>query len=81
MGKLSEAERILKDIPPNVDSALIAVAYVALGDNDAAFRVLSKMVEEREVNIFIKADPGLDPLHSDSRWLGLMRRMNFPVEQ
>jgi DNA-binding winged helix-turn-helix (wHTH) protein/TolB-like protein/Tfp pilus assembly protein PilF len=80
MGKLSEVERILKDIPPNVDSVLMAIAYVALGDNDAAFRVLSKMVEERKGNIFIKADPGLDPLHSDPRWLDLMRRMNFHVE-
>jgi hypothetical protein len=80
MGKRSEAERILKGLPSNVRESVpdMAGAYVALGDIDAAFRVLSKAVKERRAK-FIKADPRFDPLHSDPRWLDLMRRMNFPV--
>ena len=83
MGKRSEAERILKGLPPDVvDSAGMAVAYVALGDNDEAFKALFKMVDKREnANIYFKSDPSLDPLHSDPRWRQLLQRMNFHVEQ
>jgi tetratricopeptide (TPR) repeat protein len=78
MGKRSEAESIFKSLPSNVRKNM-AGAYLALGDIDAAFRVLFKEVEERRANIFIKAAPHFEPLHSDPRWLDLMRRMNFPV--
>jgi tetratricopeptide (TPR) repeat protein len=78
MGKRSEAESIFKNLPSNVRENMAGV-YIALGDIDAAFSALFKAVEERRANIFIKADPDLEPLHSDPRWPDLMRRMNFPV--
>jgi hypothetical protein len=58
-----------------------ADVYVALGDKDAAFRLLFKSVDERITwPIFIKADPRFDSLHSDPRWKELLRRMNLLTE-
>jgi hypothetical protein len=57
-----------------------APVYAALGDKDAAFRLLFKSIEERrDWPIFIKADPPFDSLHSDPRWTVLLRRMNLPI--
>ena len=56
----------------------IAAVYVALGDMDEAFRILEKAVEERNsLLVYLKEDPTFDNLHSDPRWLGLLRRMNL----
>jgi hypothetical protein len=58
-----------------------AGVYAALGDKDAAFRLLFKSVDERiDWPIFIKADPLFDSLHSDPRWTELLRRMNLPTD-
>ncbi len=78
MGRRSEARRILKDLRDNGPPD----AYAALGDNDEAFRLLFKMVEEHRgwVPVFIKSDPNFARLHSDPRWRELLRRMNLPEE-
>ena len=59
----------------------IAAVYVALGDKDAAFRILQKAVEERQPIVALKEDPLLENLRSDPRWKVLLRRMNYPEEQ
>ena len=59
----------------------VARAYTALGDKDEAFKVLFRLVEERNnLATTIKADPPFDSLHSDPRWKELLRRMNFPAD-
>ena len=79
MGKQREARQMIRK--SKADPMSIAVVYVALGDNDEAFRILEKAVEERSpVLIGLKAIPFLENLHSDPRWQTLLRRMNFPLE-
>jgi TolB-like protein/DNA-binding winged helix-turn-helix (wHTH) protein/Tfp pilus assembly protein PilF len=81
MGNPTEARRILAT-PRATRWAWMesATVYAALGDNDEAFRMLSRMFEEREGLNYIKTDPRLDRLHADARWQVLMRRMNFPPD-
>lgn len=77
MGKRSEAKRILADLGDDGAPA----AYAALEDNDTAFKILFRRVEERETHLFtIKTDPLFASLHSDPRWPELLRRMNLPAE-
>jgi tetratricopeptide (TPR) repeat protein len=73
MGRVREARQMHKRLGDRS-----ADVYVALGDKDAAFRLLFKSVDERiSWPIFIKADPLFDSLHSDPRWKELLRRMNL----
>jgi serine/threonine protein kinase/Flp pilus assembly protein TadD len=47
-----------------------------LGDLDDAFEYLSQaLVGRAGLMAFVKVDPGFDNLHSDARWLGLLRRV------
>ena len=86
MGKQKEARRMLAELkattdPASFSNAPVAQAYTALGDKDEAFKVLFRLVEERNnLATTIKADPPFDSLHSDPRWKELLRRMNFPPE-
>jgi TolB-like protein/thioredoxin-like negative regulator of GroEL len=77
MGRVNESKQILRRL--GEDSADV---YAALGDKDAAFRLLFKSVDER-INwpIFIKADPRFDSLHADPRWKELLSRMNLPIDK
>lgn len=83
MGKPNEATRILAELKATSDSstfstAAVAYAYAALGDKDEAFKVLFRLVEERNnLGTHLKADPPLANLHSDPRWQELLRRMNL----
>ena len=76
MGRRSEARQMLKRLGDRS-----ADVYTALGDKDAAFRLLFKSVDERiSWPIFIKADPLFESLHSDPRWTELLRRMKVPTD-
>lgn len=77
MGRVNKSKQMHKRL--GEDSADV---YAALGDKDAAFRLLFRSVDER-VNwpIFIKADPRFDSLHADSRWNELLGRMNLPPDR
>ena len=78
-GKHDEARRTLGHLKSRAFG--IAAVYGALGDRDAAFKVLEQAVAERSaLLIFIKEDPSLASLHADPRWPRLLRRMNFPPE-
>jgi TolB-like protein len=83
-GKRNEALRILADLNERRKTAYvspydIAVIHVALGEKDQAFEWLEKAYQERAAPIVVlKVDPRLDPLRSDPRFQGLLRRMNFP---
>jgi tetratricopeptide (TPR) repeat protein len=86
MGKPAEARRMLQELKATTDpasfaTAPVAFAYAALGDKDEAFRLLFRLVDERNnLATHIKADPPLESLHSDPRWKELLRRMNLPPE-
>ena len=58
----------------------MAVIYVGLGEKDTAFKWLEKSYEERSIsvgNTTINMDPRFDPLRSDPRFNGLLRRVNL----
>jgi TolB-like protein/DNA-binding winged helix-turn-helix (wHTH) protein/Tfp pilus assembly protein PilF len=50
-----------------------------LGDRDAAFRWFEQAYEDRSLCLTsMKFDPRLDPVHSDQRFVSLIRRVGFP---
>ena len=56
----------------------IATIYVGLKDKDRAFEWLDKAFQERaDWMAFLKVDPRFDSLHSDPRFVDLLRRMNL----
>jgi TolB-like protein/Tfp pilus assembly protein PilF len=77
MGRVNESRQMLKRLGDES-----ADVYAALGDKDAAFRLLFKSVDERiDWPMFIKADPRFDNLHADPRWKELLGRMNLPTDR
>jgi serine/threonine-protein kinase len=82
-GQRPEAQRILADVLAQerqryVQPFGIALAYVGLGDRDAAFRWLEKGEREHAAQMnLVKMHPGFEPLHADSRWTDLLRRMRL----
>jgi tetratricopeptide (TPR) repeat protein len=83
-GRKSEALKVLDQLKElskrrYVSAYWIAQIYAALGEKEQAFEWLRKAYEERSVwMVYLKVDPGLDPLRSDPRFQELVRRMNFP---
>lgn len=61
---------------------LLGQAYVGLGENQSAIRSLERAYHERDTQLkSIGADPVYDPLRSNPRFQGLLRRMNLPQGQ
>jgi eukaryotic-like serine/threonine-protein kinase len=57
----------------------IASAYALIGDRDHAFEYLEKAYAERSGRMeYIKNDEALEPLHSDPRYIDLLKRMGLP---
>ena len=79
-----EAQRILDRLVTLskkrfVSSYDIAHIYVALGDHDKAFLSLEKALNERDdLLVYLKADPRMDPLHSDPRFSKLVQKIGLP---
>jgi TolB-like protein/DNA-binding winged helix-turn-helix (wHTH) protein/Flp pilus assembly protein TadD len=78
MGRQREARQMI--IGSKANASVIAAVYAALGDRDAAFSILEKAVEERQILVALKEDPPYENLHSDRRWRVLLSRMNFPPD-
>ena len=77
MGRKREALELVRQLKEPAIS--IAAVYAALGDNDEAFRILEKAIEQRNAHlVYLKEDPPLESLHSDPRWATLLHRMKFP---
>jgi tetratricopeptide (TPR) repeat protein len=56
----------------------IAAIYVALKENDNAFAWLEKAFQDRaDWMVFLKVDPRFNSLHSDQKFIELLRRMNL----
>ena len=59
----------------------VGLAYAALGENDLAFEWLKKAVDADVLwgSVFnLKVHPFWDSLRSDSRFEGMVRRLNLP---
>ena len=57
----------------------IAEVYAMRGETDKAFEMLERSVQERDPGgSFAKVSPLLKPLHNDSRWLPLLKKIGFP---
>ena len=62
-----------------MDTFFAVENYAALGEKDKAFEWLDRMYEDRKgMLIWLKVDPGLDPLRSDPRFRELARRVGLP---
>jgi tetratricopeptide (TPR) repeat protein len=83
-GKKAEAQKMideLKDLSKRsyVPPYNIAVVYAGLGDKDQAFAWLDRAYNDRSFYLtWIKVDPDLDSLRSDSRFADLVRRVGLP---
>jgi TolB-like protein/Tfp pilus assembly protein PilF len=83
-GRRRDAGRVIEQfnsITPAaaVDPYWVAAVYAGLGDKDRTFELLEKSYREHSANLaYIKPDPFWDNLHSDSRYLDLLRRMGLP---
>ena len=80
-GRRAEAQKVLNQLTElskekYVDAEGMAEIYTGLGQKDRAFEWLEKALEEHAVGD-IKAWPDFDPLRSDPRFAGLLRRMNL----
>jgi serine/threonine-protein kinase len=82
-GRKADAQRLLGEVlevkqRQYVASYLVALAYVGLGDLDAAFAWLEQAFRDRDNWLpFIKVEPRWDPIRSDQRYVDLLRRMDF----
>jgi tetratricopeptide (TPR) repeat protein len=59
----------------------VAYVYAYMGDTDRAFEWLQKSVDEEEEGGFNPADPLLQPLADDPRWLPLLESIGRSPEQ
>ena len=79
-GETTRADSILKALsmypyPPSYDIALI---YCSMGKKDRAIELLQQAYEEKNDQvIWLKGDPRVDPLRSDSRFIALVRKLGL----
>jgi Tfp pilus assembly protein PilF len=82
-GRHGEARQMIETLKAQsrerfVSHYSIAMVYAALNENDLAFQWLDKAYEQRaETMGWLKVDPRLDNLRSDSRFAGLMKKMGL----
>jgi len=83
-GKKGEAQKLLDELKTRskqryVSPYLIAFPYIGLGDREQALAWLEKGYESHDQwMIWLRSDPKLDSLRSDSRFTELLRRVGFP---
>ncbi len=83
-GMKPEAEKILRQLVEQsgkdyVSPFYVAIVYAGLRDNEKAVDWLEKAYQDRSNSIvFLKVDPELDGLRSNSRFQALLRRMALP---
>jgi tetratricopeptide (TPR) repeat protein len=82
-GQSAQAKQILSDLAePSTRTYVspfdIAVAYVGLGDAEAAFAWLDKAYQDRpRPMLSLRVNPRLDPLRRDPRFTALIHRMKI----
>jgi eukaryotic-like serine/threonine-protein kinase len=79
-GEIARADSILQKLstypyPPSYDIALI---YCSMGRKDKAIELLQQAYEEKNDQIiWLKRDPRVDPLRSDSRFIALIKTLRL----
>jgi eukaryotic-like serine/threonine-protein kinase len=85
LGERSEALQIIEQFKAiskqrYMPGFYIALIYAGLGDNGQAFAWLEKSVEERFVRLaYLAREPLWDPIRSDPRFAGIVRRVGIPA--
>jgi tetratricopeptide (TPR) repeat protein len=85
MGRAAEARTMISKLQKHVQDAgvgryEVALVYAGLGEKDEAFAWLEKAFAARDKGLtYLKIDPCLDPLRSDSRFQDLVRRVGLPA--
>jgi len=85
MGREAEAREMISELQKHVQTTgigryEIALVYAGLGEKDEAFAWLEKSFAARDKGLtYLKIDPCLDPLRSDSRFQDLVRRVGLPA--
>ena len=75
-GHLAEASAILGELESlGADAWYLSQLRWKLGDENAAFRLVDRAIQDRNASFFILARaPGLEAMIQDPRWLGALRR-------
>ena len=60
-----------------MDRSEFAIIHAALGDADAAFRLLQEAAEEDDTLVLIKTHPMWDTLRSDPRFEELLNKLGL----
>jgi TolB-like protein len=82
--KTAEARAILPKLTQHIEKTgigryEIALVYAGLGEKDNAFAWLEKAFQSRDKGVtYLKIDPCLQPLRSDSRFQDLVKRAGLP---
>jgi tetratricopeptide (TPR) repeat protein len=83
-GNQEEALRLLQQLAAQskkqyVSPFYVAVVYIALGKTEMAMDWMEKAFADRSNGlVFLKVEPELDPVRSNSRFIALQTRLNFP---
>ena len=83
-GNRAEAERLLSDLQSEskkqyVSPYYLALVYVGLGRNEQAMDKLEQAFADRSNGlVFLKVEPELDDLRSNSRFISLQKQLGFP---
>jgi TolB-like protein/thioredoxin-like negative regulator of GroEL len=84
MRREAEARKMISELQKQVQNTgigryEIALVYAGLGEKEEAFAWLEKSFAARDKGLtYLKIDPCLDPLRSDSRFQDLVRRVGLP---
>ena len=83
-GNKIEAEKLLAQLTAEskgqyVSPYYIAIVYAGLGDNEVAINWLEKALTDRSNGlVFLQAEPQLDRLRSNLRFMALQKKLGFP---
>lgn len=76
LGTVEMLKKISRD--RYVSPYFVAIPYVGLGDKDRAYEWLEKAYQDRSwPMVFLKVEPTFDPLRSDDRFQGLLKRIGL----
>jgi TolB-like protein/thioredoxin-like negative regulator of GroEL len=85
LGRKADSDAALDELIAKYEQEMpMAIAYVLAyrGEADRAFEWLDKSVKEVDLGLgALPFEPFLESLHSDPRWLPLLRRLNMAPEQ
>lgn len=85
-GNKAEAQKLVSNVEDlsrrqYICAYEIGHVYVSLGDRDKAVQWLERGRQERaDCMVWLMAEPWMDPLRVDPRYLGLVKQIGFPVK-